>query len=113
METGPDAERGGFRSLDPEHESESYTGKCKKWCFLRREVKNERTLLVSSFEPTLELTLEPELDLKPPLRLDDGLFSFSAFCSCLDVDFDLDLDFGPDLDGLLLSALTQIPTSSS
>ena len=66
-------------------------------------MKNERTLLVSSFEPTLELTLEPELDLEPPLRLDDGLFSFSsAFCSCLDFDFDLDLDFERDLDGPLL-----------
>ena len=28
-------QRGRFRSLDPERESESYTGKCKKWCFTR------------------------------------------------------------------------------
>jgi len=29
-------QRGGFRSLDPERETESYTGKCKKWCFTRQ-----------------------------------------------------------------------------
>ena len=52
-------------------------------------------MLKFSFELVLEFTLEP------PLRLDDGLFSFSAFCPCLDSDFDLDLDFESDLDGLL------------
>jgi len=73
METGPDAERGGFRSLGPEREPESYTGKCKKWCFTRQGSEKSMYLLKSSFEPTLELTLEPELDLEPPLRPDDSL----------------------------------------
>jgi len=57
--------------------------------------KNEHTLLKSCFNPTLEFTLEPELDLELPLRLDHGLFSFSALNPCLD------LDFKPDLDGPL------------
>jgi len=82
-----------------------------------KEVKNERTLLKSSFEPTFEFTFEPELDLELPLRLGDGLFSFFALNPCLDFDFeldlDLDLDFEPDLEGPLLPSLTPIPTSSS
>ena len=72
IETEPDAEgeeEAEFDLLDPECETESYTDKCKKWCFTGQGSENEHTLLKSSFEFTLEFTLEPELDLELPLRL--------------------------------------------
>lgn len=83
--------------FDPKREMNSYTDRCKNpFSNVSKWKKNEDTLLKSCFNPTLEFTLEPELDLELPLRLDDGLFSFSALNPCLDLDFE------PDLDGPLL-----------
>ena len=100
-EVDADAETERF---DPERETDSCTDRCKNVVFTRqRNLKEKHTLFKSSFDPTLEFTLDPELDLELPLRLDDGLFS--SFCPFLDLDFDLDdpllllplVDADPDL----------------
>ena len=124
-EVGADAETECF---DPEREMDSCTDRCKNDVLRfthRRNLKEKHTLLKSSFNPTLEFTLDPELDLELLLRLDDGLFSFS-FCPCLDFDFDLDdpqlplVDADPDLFKLKLrlavldaSASPSNPTSGT
>jgi len=91
---------------------------------IKKNLKETHTLFKSSFDPTLEFTLDPELDLELPLQLDDGLFS--AFCPCLDFEFDLDdpllpfVDTDPDLFKLRLrlavldaSASPSNPTSGT